>query len=574
MTNKIFIPIIIVLLIALSGSGYFFYTQFFASPYNYPMIEQKFVFDEPKEAEVMTMMKKETSLSSNSKLTNTIPEVKTPTPERKYAQFVPKFTEVDMPFTHKYSNDSVQVSGGSLIDVNNDGVDEVFVCGGKNQADGLMYFENNKFVNKIESSNLLRNINCYGSFVADVNNDKFSDIIVGREDGVYQYINNKNGQFENSKINVSFEPNTIPVNISGGDIDNDGILDLYISTFPTAAVLKNTQFNNDSHARANILLSGKSDGTYEDITQISGAFYDENTFITSFVDLNNDGLQDIVIAPDTSRMVIFKNNGNRKFTKLEPVSDNGFWMGLGLGDVDNDGDIDIFATNVGNTIPTNFLRGDLKSDEVLDPKWKMLRNDGDFKFIDITTQSKLDNYEFAWGALFEDFNLDGVLDLSVMENYIKWPAHNLNKLPGRFFVGTKSGVFQPTTKESGVENPNYGMTPLTSDFNKDGYPDLINLNLDGKARAFLNNGGENKSVTIELPSSAKYIDAKVTTTLDDNKVIYKQYTPSQGLSASQSNKIIIPLASDHSVSRILVKLSNGEIQTIENPKVGEVVKIK
>jgi enediyne biosynthesis protein E4 len=204
----------------------------------------------------------------------------------------------------------------------------------------------------------------------------------------------------------------------------------------------------------------------------------------------------------------------------------------------------------------------------------MLRNDGDFKFIDITTQSKLDNYEFAWGALFEDFNLDGVLDLSVMENYIKWPAHNLNKLPGRFFVGTKSGVFQPTTKESGVENPNYGMTPLTSDFNKDGYPDLINLNLDGKARAFLNNGGENKSVTIELPSSAKYIDAKVTTTLDDNKVIYKQYTPSQGLSASQSNKIIIPLASDHSVSRILVKLSNGEIQTIENPKVGEVVKIK
>jgi enediyne biosynthesis protein E4 len=289
------------------------------------MIEQKFTFDEPKEAEVMTIMKKEVTPTTNSSsTTNNSSLSKVLVPERKYAQFVPKFTEVDMPFTHKYSNDSVQVSGGSLIDVNNDGVDEVFVCGGKNQGDALMYFENNKFVDKISSSNLLRNVNCYGSFVADVNNDKFSDIIVGREDGVYQYINNKNGQFENSKINVSFEPNTIPVNISGGDIDNDGILDLYISTFPAASVLKNTQFNNDSHARVNILLSGKADGTYEDITQISGAFYDENTFITSFVDLNDDGLQDIVIAPDTSRMVIFKNNGNRKFTKLEPVSDNGF----------------------------------------------------------------------------------------------------------------------------------------------------------------------------------------------------------------------------------------------------------
>jgi enediyne biosynthesis protein E4 len=273
-------------------------------------------------------------------------------------------------------------------------------------------------------------------------------------------------------------------------------------------------------------------------------------------------------------LAIFKNNGNRKFSKLDPVSENGFWMGLGLGDVDNDGDIDIFATNVGNTIPTNFLRGDLQSEEVLDPKWRMLRNDGNFKFTDITTESKLDNYEFAWGALFEDFNLDGVLDLSVMENYIKWPAHAINKLSGRFFVGTKSGVFQPTIKDSGVENFNFGMTPLTSDFNKDGYPDLINLNLNGKARAFLNNGGENKSITIELPTSAKYIDAKIITTLDDDKVIYRQYTPSQGLAASQSNKIIIPLAKEHNVTRIVVKLSNGETQTFENPKIGEVVKVK
>ena len=567
--------LVIVLLICFCGAGYFTYIQFFASPYNYPLVEQKFTFDEPKEADVMAMMKKETkvisSLTTNNSSTQSSSE---PIPERKYAQFVPKFTEIDFPFTHRYSNKSVQVTGGSLIDVDNNGVDEVFVCGGDGQEDGLMFYENGKFKDKIGVTGLSNIINCYGSFVADANNDKFSDIFVAREDGVYQYLNNKNGTFLATKININFEPNTVPVNISGGDIDNDGILDLYISTFSTAAVLKNTQFNNDSHARANILLSGQKDGQFKDITNESGAFYDENTFITSFVDLNNDGLQDIVIAPDTSRMVIFKNLGNQKFTKLEPISENGFWMGLALGDIDNDGDVDIFSTNVGNTIPTNFLRGDLGSDEVLDPKWRMLRNDGNFKFTDITTESKLDNYEFAWGALFEDFNLDGQLDLSVMENYIKWPAHNINKLSGRFFVGTKAGVFQPTTKDSGVENFNYGMTPLTSDFNKDGYPDLINLNLDGKAKAFINNGGENKSMTIEIPTAAKYIDAKITISLDDNKVIHRQFTPSQGLSASQSNKIIIPLAKDHNITFISVKLSNGEMQVFENPKVGEVVKLK
>jgi enediyne biosynthesis protein E4 len=178
------------------------------------------------------------------------------------------------------------------------------------------------------------------------------------------------------------------------------------------------------------------------------------------------------------------------------------------------------------------------------------------------------------GALFEDFNLDGVLDLAVIENYIKWPAHNINKLHGRFFVGTKSGIFQPTTKDSGVENFNYGMTPLSSDFNKDGYPDLVYINLDGPAKAFINNGGENKSFAVELSTATKYIDAKITITLDDDKSIYRQYTPSQGLSASQSNKIITPLAKDHNVTKVVIKLSNGEIQNFDKIKSGDVIKVK
>jgi enediyne biosynthesis protein E4 len=383
------------LLILISGSGYYLYSQFFGNTYNYPLVEQKFTFDEPKVAEVMTVMKKEIPNRAVNVSSQPSEQTKEIAEERKYAQFVPKFTEAEIPFVHRYNKENVQVSGGSLIDINNDGVDEVFICGGKGQDDGLMFFENGKFSNKISGTGLSNTINCYGSFVADINNDQFSDILVAREDGVYQYINN-NGKFAPTKLNIKFESNTVPVNISGGDIDNDGILDLYISTFPTANDLLNTQFNNDSHARANILLSGQKDGQYTDISQSSGAFYDENTFITSFADLNNDGLQDIVIAPDTSRMVIFKNHGNRSFSKLDPISDNGFWMGLTFGDIDNDGDLDIFSTNVGNTIPVNFLRGDLGSNEILDPKWKLLRNDGNFKFTDITTESKLDNYEFAW----------------------------------------------------------------------------------------------------------------------------------------------------------------------------------
>ena len=75
-------------IILITGTGYFTYTQFFASPYNYPLVEQKFTFEEPKESEVMAMMKKETkdisSLTANNPSTAVQVE---PIPERKYAQF-------------------------------------------------------------------------------------------------------------------------------------------------------------------------------------------------------------------------------------------------------------------------------------------------------------------------------------------------------------------------------------------------------------------------------------------------------------------------------------------------------
>jgi hypothetical protein len=249
-------------------------------------------------------------------------------------------------------------------------------------------------------------------------------------------------------------------------------------------------------------------------------------------------------------------------------------MGLALADTDNDGDTDIFSTNVGNTIPKTFLRGDLKEGEIINPKWIMLRNDDDFNFTDITDGSKLDNYGFAWGAVFEDFNLDGILDLSVMQNYIKFPLHNFKKLGGELLLGTKSGTFESVTEESGVQNFNYGMTPLVSDFNKDGYLDLVNLNLDGKAKAFINNGGENKSLSIEIPTSVKYIDAKITTTLDNGEIIYRQYIPSQGLASSQSNKIIVPFKKDNKISKIVIKLSNGEVKTFDKINTSENIKLK
>lgn len=119
-------------------------------------------------------------------------------------------------------------------------------------------------------------------------------------------------------------------------------------------------------------------------------------------------------------MEIFQNIKNRKFKQIvTPDKEFGFWMGLAVGDMDNDGDQDLLFTNVGTSIPTFLLQGDLVDGQSVTPDWMLFRNDGEFKFTDVTKEYNLDKNAFAWGAVFEDLNLDGSLDLLVAQNYIK-----------------------------------------------------------------------------------------------------------------------------------------------------------
>src|SRR5680860_871799 len=91
----------------------------------------------------------------------------------------------------------------------------------------------------------------------------------------------------------------------------------------------------------------------------SGTASKQNTFLSTFVDLNGDGWQDLVVAQNTGEVEIFKNERNNTFTSVATNTGYGFWMGLAVGDVDKDGDQDLFFTNVGTSIPQFLLKGDL-----------------------------------------------------------------------------------------------------------------------------------------------------------------------------------------------------------------------
>lgn len=132
------------------------------------------------------------------------------------------------------------------------------------------------------------------------------------------------------------------------------------------------------------------------------------------------------------------------------------------------------------------------------------RNDGNFKFTDVADETKVADFEFSWGALFEDFNLDGRQDLVVAENYVAFPPHQLFKLPCRFMVQRPNGTFAAVEEQAGVINKNYAITPLSSDFNQDGYPDLVYTNLNVTSQAFINKCGENHYLSIKFPETSAY----------------------------------------------------------------------
>ena len=189
----------------------------------------------------------------------------------------------------------------------------------------------------------------------------------------------------------------------------------------------------------------------------------------------------------------------------------------------------------------------------------MFQNKGNFEFDDIAEQAKLADYEFSWGAIFEDFNLDGRDDLVVSENYIGFPPHKIPflRLPGRFLMQTETGEFAATGKQSGVINTGFGISPITADFNNDGYPDLVHVNIAGKPKAFINNGGDANYLKVQLPDVIASVGAKIRVQRSDGKVIYRDFVSGEGLNSDQSHIQIFGLE-NASATEIRVQYINGE----------------
>jgi len=487
---------------------------------------------------------------------------------------IPKFDEVAIDFTHKFdSKHALPVMGSCLIDIDNDGIDELFVGGGKTQKDALFQYKNGGFKN-ISDKLPAKSGNTLSAVSYDFNQDGFIDIIVTRDDNVSVLLN-KNGSFTAQNIDIHLNKKTSPLSVTLGDVNQDGFIDMFVAGYIKKDLMEGqTIFNDKKYGGSSVLLLNNGDNTFTDITKTAGLTYIHNTFQGMFVDVNNDAKLDLVVAYDTGEPRIYINQDGTSFKlKNNPLSGKySYPMGIAVGDYDNNQTPDFFFSNTGTSVPKVLAKGDLKDNQQLFTDWILFNNDGKGNFTDTAQKTNISKFEFSWGAIFEDFNLDGKQDLVVAENYIAFPPQALFKLPCRFLVQQDNGTFAAVEQQANVVNKNYAITPLSSDFNNDGYPDLVYANLNGSVKAFISKGGKNNYLKVKMHDKPNLIGAAVTVVTD--KGTQTNYNViGEGLCSDQSNTLIFGLNDAKTVKSVTITDTKGNTQVIENPKINTTIAV-
>ena len=301
--------------------------------------------------------------------------------------------------------------GASSVDYDNDGDPDLFVSRDAwegRAANSLYRNDGDRFVDIAPQAGVADSGASFTATWGDYNNDSYLDLyvangVIGDGDTNRLYRNNGDGTFAEMGTAAAVADSGNTIGTAFGDYDNDGRPDLYVVNI----------------GQPNRLYRNNGDGTFADRALAAGVSYPlDGGYVTFFFDYNNDGQLDIFAAlmssfndalnsaiegqaVEPNRPFLYHNNGDGTFadiTQLAGLARSFGTMGIGMGDIDNDGFADIYLANGG---PEMYR---------LEPN-TLFRNRGDGTFADVTELANVGNLGKGHGATFADFDRDGDLDL-------------------------------------------------------------------------------------------------------------------------------------------------------------------
>ncbi len=500
-------------------------------------------------------------------------------PEQEQGETTLSFQEIPARFTHSSDFEAaLPFMGLAAIDVDQDGIDEIFAGGGAGQQDMLLAYVNESLVPSSLQAGITKNDAdpTYGAASIDATSDGLPDLFVTRASGLYFYENKGDG-FAGHQVDFPLDSRSMPLSVALADINKDGAVDLYLSNYIRPEFVEGeTIFNDDDYGGVNALLLNNGDNTFTDITRDAGIYHRHNSFVSVFVDLDEDGHSDLVVAHDTGVPSIYKNNGNLTFTPVDLPVTFSYPMGIAVSDHNNDGRLDLYFSNVGNTLPTALVRGDLTEDQLLNTDYILLENQGDFVFKPVARNHNAAVYGFGWGLVSYDFNLDTRADYLISQNYIRFPGVRVPGLfelyAGRLLQQYPDGQYRPVEENARISNQNFGVTMVVTDFNQDGWPDVVLGNLDSELRAFLNAGGANQWLKVILPNTPASIGARLQLETASGQRYVEQFYTSEGLGSDQTRAIFFGLGNETALKELSITFQNGSTVVIPKPEINTVVR--
>ncbi|MXV75460.1 CRTAC1 family protein [Candidatus Poribacteria bacterium] len=425
-----------------------------------------------------------------------------------------------------------------------------------------------------------------GCCVADYNNDGFTDLYVTNFGANVLYHNNGDGTFTDVTEAAGVDGTQFSSGCAFVDLDVDGYLDLYVVNYVQFDPKTNPECTRQGirtyctpealKGAPDILYRNNGDGTFTDVTAeagISGA--DGKGLGVVCGDIDNDGDSDIFVANDTTPNFLYRNDSDTAIKMTEDalfagvaLSEEGraySGMGANLGDFDNDGYLDIVITNFQDQ--TNSLYHNAQSGFFNEVSFAKGIGERSLRYL-------------AWGVDFADFNNDGWLDLFVANGHLDDNVAEIDPIgtyaqPNQLFL-SNGGINFVESVDVAITEQKVSRGTAFGDIDNDGDVDIVISNLKDTPTILRNDSNDaSQWLSIKLVGThcnRDAIGARVTVVSEDLTQI-REVKSGSGYISQNDLRLHFGLGNATQVDTLTVRWLCGKVQTLQNVETNQVLVI-